>query len=56
MVSRSREKLIEQQLLAGYTDEECCKETKAPIQLIRDIRRRMRAEGRQVEPDTGPLF
>lgn len=56
MVNRSRERLIEQQLLAGYSDEECRKETKAPIQLIRDIRRRMRAEGRQVEPDTGPLF
>lgn len=56
MASRSRERLIEQQLLAGYSDEECWKETKAPIQLIRDIRKRMRAEGRQVEPDTGPLF
>ena len=48
MVNRSRERLIEQQLLAGYSDEECWKETKAPIQLIRDIRKRMRAEGRQV--------
>ena len=56
MMNRSRERLIEQQLLAGYSDEECRKETKAPIQLIRDIRRRMRAEGRQVEPDTGPFF
>lgn len=56
MVNRSRERLIEQQLLAGYTDEECRKETKAPIQLIRDIRKRMRVEGKDVEPDMGPEF
>ena len=56
VVNRSREKLIEEQLLMGCTDEECRKNTLAPIQLIRDIRKRMRVEGRDVEPDMGPDF
>lgn len=56
MVKRSRERLIEEQLLLGCSDEECRKNTLAPIQLIRDIRKRMRVEGKDVDPDMGPEF
>lgn len=55
-MKRNRERIIEDYLLSGCTDEEIHKATSAPIDMIRALRTRLRKEGRDVEPDLGPLF
>lgn len=56
MVSRKRERIIEEKLLSGCTDEEIQKATSAPIDMIRALRTRLRNDGKNVEPDYGPQF
>lgn len=56
MVNMKRERIIEEKLLSGCTDDEIREATSAPLDMIRALRARLRKDGRDVEPDLGPLF